>query len=742
MMNYAPAAGSNGYAPAPFTPLKPYDDRAPGSGRDFAAAGAFSLYALERMLRDITNQPQWRWRAKLCASYYDGKQLDQLKKWALQQEDLDERVINLIRPIINNVLGQEARARTDVRIEADDDAFADVAEAVSSKLKEAERETGAHQSISNAYGSMVKKGLGWVHVCKNADPGLYAYRFEDVPIDEVWWDWRGQKGTMLDDRCRWLCRMRMVDLDEVIAALPEHREVLERTAAGWDDPRLNTLTTLGEPEDIQLVSSFADETRFNSLFRKFDWVDSARRMVKLVEVWYRVPAMGVFLALSPTRRVPYNAKDPRHIEAVARGLVKIVKGPTSQVRRALYAGPHRLLDVATDRKHFPYVPFFAYRDDEDGSPYGLIDGMIAPQDDYNDRCHRIQWMLKARQLFIENDALDPAYNTIKEVADAVNRPDLVAVLNSQRLNRSQDAIKIGNTLSMQKEQFEMQDRAENNIQKAAGRYASNLGSAQVDSGIANQLLIEQGEQSMGELNDNYTHARRRSFELLVDLIVDDHKEPDLKVPVGQGKARRVIVLNTWAPPVDPATGEPVEGAPVEPQNFVAEAEIRTGLAETPNTPAYRNQTQTQLKEILTAIGTNPQATALLMPAYIESTNLSDRAEVADDLRRLSGLPPKGDRRARQKAEQQQMAAASEAQQVAKAKEQAEAQDKLASARQKNAQARKVNAEAEALERKLAAGGIETEVQQQRIGNATSVMNADPEDAEIDGAINEAMSATS
>jgi hypothetical protein len=79
-------------------------------------------------------------------------------------------------------------------------------------------------------------------------------------------------------------------------------------------------------------------------------------MVKLIEVWYRVPAMAVALEFSPTRRVPYNAQDPRHVEAVARGLVKVVKGPTSQVRRALYAGPHRLLDKRPRASASPTFP--------------------------------------------------------------------------------------------------------------------------------------------------------------------------------------------------------------------------------------------------------------------------------------------------------------------------------------------------------------------------------------------------
>jgi hypothetical protein len=116
-------------------PLKPYDDRVADVSRDFAATGSFSLYALERMLQDCADQPLWRLRAKLCAAYYDGKQLDALRKQLLIAEGLDERIVNLIRPIVNSVLGQEARSRTDVRIDFDDDGMADVAEVISAEAQ-------------------------------------------------------------------------------------------------------------------------------------------------------------------------------------------------------------------------------------------------------------------------------------------------------------------------------------------------------------------------------------------------------------------------------------------------------------------------------------------------------------------------------------------------------------------------------------------------------------------------------
>lgn len=700
-------------------PTPQYDDRKHGEARDFAAAGSFSQYALERMLRDCAEQPEWRLRAKLCAAYYDGKQLTELQRWNIRQEELEERAINLIRPVINSVLGQEARSRTDVRVEADSDDYADVSEVISGELKQAERETTAHMAVSEAYASMVKKGLGWVHVCRNSDPLAYPYRFESVPIDEIWWDWRGQRGVKLDDRCRWLVRMRMVDLDELEAAMPEHREVLRRCMNGWEDRLTVDGSVLGQPEEIGLTDAYENERRFNVTIRKWDWIDTARKMIKVFEVWYRVPATVAVLVLSPTRKVPYDAKDPRHVEAVARGLVRVEKGITSQVRRALYAGPYRLLDEATTRRSFPYVPFFAFRDDDDASPYGLIDGMIAPQDEYNERRLRIQWMLKARQVQMDSDALDTKFNTFEDIAEMVQRPDMVAITNPNRANKAQPGIVVRNDLSMQREQFDVMQDSKQLIQDTAGRYASQMGSAQVQSGIANSLLIEQGEQSMGEMNDNYTWARRASFEHLVDLIVEDHAQPRMRVPVGAGKTRRVVVLNDF----DPQSGMPV--------NQVKDANIRTALAETPNTPAYRQQTQQQIAAIIQALGNNPAASAILAPAYIESTSLPNRQEVADLMRKATGQPVPGDKegQARAEAMQEQLL-----QQQAEADRRAAAAkiDVDVSAAERNrAQARAATANAALTEQKVAAGAGAAEVEQTRAQTEGMQRDAANEDTLID-----------
>jgi hypothetical protein len=425
--------------------LKPVIERA-GDAFDMAKNG-YPVGSLKAILSDINGQPQWRRRADIAHAYYDiGKQLTEEQKHKIRWEmQIEPRQTNLIHGVINGVLGQEAKQRSDVRVESDDDEFQDVSDVGSVKLKEATRESYADLAISNAYASQCKGGIGWVEVSRASDPLDYPYRITDVHRKEIFWDWRCTDIGL--NTAAWLVRSRWHDLDEAVAMMPQFREVLMHSA-GNDWAMLDFSDETTYVGQNTLANAWRAEREFSTTMRRDEWMDSERRRIKFYEVWYRVPAEAVVIQTGPTRRLLYNPNNRVHVEAVARG-AKVYKSTTRQMRMALFAGPHRLIDVATDRRHFPYVPFFAFRDDEDRSPYGLIEGMISPQDSYNERRQMVDWMLKARQLSIDNDALDAEYNTIEQIKRTANRPDFSAVLNANRKNAN--GVRMESQLQLQRE---------------------------------------------------------------------------------------------------------------------------------------------------------------------------------------------------------------------------------------------------------------------------------------------------
>ena len=643
--------------------------------RDEASKNGFSLTALEALLRDCEAQPNWRWRADRAHAFYDiGKQLSPMQEAKIKHDwGIEPRQTNLVHGVINGVLGQEAKARSDVRVEADEDELADLCDVFNLRMKEATRESCTDMAVSNAYAGSVKGGLGWVEVSRASDPLDYPYRVRDIHRSEIWYDWRA-KDIGLND-ARWQVRRRWEDLDEAIALMPQFKEILLSAVNGWD------IVNLPEDDDNNISLRRAVWNERITTIQRDEWCDSTRRRIKFFEVWYRMPAEVVVMHVSPTRRIMFDERNPLHAEAVARGRVKLSKAITRQIRMALFAGPHRLLDVGTMRRRFPYIPFFAFRDDEDRSPYGLIEGMISPQEEYNERRQMVNWMLKARQVLVDSDALDTKFTKLNDLRREVMRPDFMAVLNPNRKNAQ--GLKIGQDLQLQGEQFEMMQDAKGLIQEVPRVYGPQLGDAPtgVTSGYAINSLVEQGVVAMGELNDNYRFARRMVHENIMDLIVEDHLEEEMQVAIGAGKQRRVIVLNTW----DPQTGAPM--------NRVKDAPMRIGMSDVPTSPAYRMQEQQQLATIIQGLQGNPAALAILAPAYIEGSSLANRQTYADDLRRATGVPLAGDRQAQEQAEQKAQAGEQQQQALQQAAMQIEMDAKNATTQLTLAKARREDAQA-------------------------------------------------
>ncbi len=673
------------------------DDGVDDTYRDQAKDG-YPLHKLERLLHDCEEQPLWRDTADLCCAYVDGKQLTPEQEQLARQNNLIPRVTNLIGRTVRSVLGAEAKNRRDAHLEPDDDAWADVCDVMSVKLKQAQRETRADMAISNGYGSQVSAGVGWVEVSRVSDPLDYPYRVVDVHRNEIWWDWRAQDITLKD--ARWLCRRRWIDLDEAQALMPKYAQIFEQALNNWTGVIADDWTN-----DEFTRNCYSSYRRF--AVARSSWLEGSRRRIKFYEVWYRVPAEVVMIKAGP-RWIQYDDTNNAHQEAVSRGLVMIKKAVTSQVRMSLYAGPFRLLDVATKKRRFPYIPFFAFRDDANNTPYGLVHGMLDPQDEYNERRMRIQWMLKAQQIQVDGDALDENYNNIADLAENAMRPDMLVVLKAGR--RNENALKIGNSMELQRDQFEVMQDSKQLIQDVPGVYSTQLGNAPqgVTSGIAINSLVEQGQVAMGELNDNYGLSRNLVFEALLDLIAEDCLEPNMQVPIGAGDSRRVVVLNTFQPRVNPQTGQPIVGPngqplldPTQPLNQVKDMCVNVGLAEVPSSPAFQMQTSQQIGSMVQALAGTPQVGALI-PVWVENTSAfgPGRKQLADDMRRMAGLPVAGDRagaQAWQQAQQQAQAAKQQQEAQAQAAEtaatQAQAQHTQAMAVLDTANAKKAAAQA-------------------------------------------------
>lgn len=650
------------------------DDMAGADGRE--DVGGLPFRTFERWMGDMRSQPAWRNLADKCADYYDGNQLTAQQLADMANSGQAPIIANIVRPVVDVVLGMEAKTRQDWRVQADSGQFQDVAEALSVKLMEAERESHADRACSDAYAHQIKAGLGWAEVSRSMDPFAYPYRCRSVHRREIWWDWRAKEPDLSD--ARFLLRRRWIDLDELIAFFPRHKDLLEHVGTGRITFSRFDLTEEGQYDT--LVD--AHQTELRTTLDDMEWRDTERKMLCLGEMWYRTWHRGHVIKVGG-KVIPVDTSNPHIAAAIAYQKVRAMPAVYPKVRLGWWVGPHRLEDMETKRRRFPYVPFFGFREDRTGIPYGLIRPMLDPQDEYNARRAKLMWLLSAKRVFADSDAVDTRYNTLADIANEVGRPDAVVIQNPNR--RNANGIRVETDHGLASQQFQVMSDAQNLLQQTAGVYQAMMGqTGQATSGYAINSLVEQGATTLAEINDNYRYARRMVGELLLELIVEDIGGDPHEVDIGEGSRAKTIVLNQ--PQAD--------GSIV---NDVLRAPTKVALADVPSTPSYRAQQLQMLGELTKSLPPNVQGA--IIDFVIEATDLPHRREMADRVRNVMGIQDPGEMTPEQQAQaeammRQQQEEQERAAEVAERQVAAETADKEASALEKEARALKARAEAQ------------------------------------------------
>jgi hypothetical protein len=614
-------------------------------------------------------QPTWRNEADKAVDYYDGNQLDPETLAALEAKGMGPLINNVIAPVVNVVLGMEAKTRNDWRVTGDDDNHQMVAEAMSAKLLEVERETRADRGCADAYAGQVKAGLGWVEVSRSANPFEYPYRAEALHRREMYWDWRDQSPDL--HRARFQIRKRWYDVDQASAFFPRYADILK--------------DAVGDPYRYNMRRAAMGSTTLNQSFefeRGLDledfeqWRQMDRKRICLYELWYRQWLRGYVMKTQMGDVIEFEPNNPVHKALYNYGQVTVEEAVYSRMRMAIYAGPHKLHDCPVKGNHSPYVPFWGYREDRTGVPYGLIRAMISPQDEVNARRQKMMWLLGAKRVLADSDAIDPELNDWDTVMQEIGRPDALILLNKARMNKG--GFQVDDNLQLAQAQLEVLRDAKETIHEVSGVFSAQMGNAaSSQSGTAINSLVEQGMMALAEINDNYRYARRMVGERLLELIREDMIGQQVSVVSDISGKRRTISLNTVM--IDPATGQQMM------INSVKDAKIKVALEDVPSTPSYRAQQFTMLSEVMK--GMPPQLQAAIAPFWMEASDLPKRKLMADAMRKILGQNV--DPSTPEEAQAMQEAQAQQAELAAYNKQMA-----MAELAKRQADVNKINAEAE------------------------------------------------
>lgn len=581
----------------------------------------FTKDDLERFLREIREENDWRSAADIESAYYDNKQLTAQQKQILEDRGLPPLTRNLIAPSVNLVLGMELKNRRNWKVIADDDYSQEVATALTPELVKYERATQADDACSEAFASLIKAGIGWVEVAKETDPFRVKYRVKPIHRREIYWDWRSREWDLSD--ARYLVRCKWIDLDDLEVHFPAHKRKLRNLhspLADWDKEP-------AERDDVQ--NNMFGLWYFDDFYdiEEQEWRDLERRRIKLYEVWYRYLVDGFVMRLPNERIVEFDPSNMRHKIAVASGQAELESAKFPKIRRAFWAGPEMLTDEPTPYPHnrFPYVPFWCFREDGTGAPYGVIRSMVGPQDEVNARLSKMMWLLSAKRVIADADALDMP---LEDMVEEVSQPNGVILLNENRKNKNADAFRVEQDFALSREQFEVMKDAQGAIQDASGIYQAMLGKeSNVESGVGLDTLVEQGSTTLAKVFGNFARSRMLVGELLLSLIKADIGNQEKTFhDIEKAGAKQDITLNKRQELGNGLTGM---------SNSLAYCRTSVGLEETPDTPSYKRMLMQQFSEITKSL--SPEVQSLFADFMVRISDLPFREEMVERLQQHLGL---------------------------------------------------------------------------------------------------------
>jgi hypothetical protein len=610
--------------PRPTDPVSDVMGQQSASGDGRGRAQPFTHNELARAIDEIHYQPDFRKQQDRDCDYYDNNQLTPDTLAEIERRGMLPVVRNLIQPTIDVVLGLEAKLRTDARCAADSDTDQDVAEGLSQRLKEVTREAMVNEVLADAFAGQVKAGIGWAEVVRASDPFAYPYEVNHVHRREMYWKWEATKPLLQDSA--YIIRRRFFDDTAVMAFFPQHAGLLDSMASGVPMDFLLRSST----ETAQNGFELGDDSINRWSMEEWEWRNPERRRLALFEVHYRRYVRGYYFR-NPTngQAIELDLRNPLHKALVGNGQVRPQQAVYTKLRRAIFCGPVRLYDGDVDSRMTPYIPFIAYREDLTGIPYGLIRTMISPQDEINARAQKMLWLLGAKRVTMDADALDARSNDLSTVLAEISRADAAVVLNPDRKNRDRDAFYVDDNLQLADAQYKVLLDNIQSMQQVRGIFSAMLGSdSTASSGIAINSLIEQSTTVLAKVLSNQKTSKRAVHELIVEMLSKDMTGQPVEIVVKEvGPRKKVIILNQ--PAVDEATGMQYL------KNDVSRSSIKVAIEDITASPAYRGQQLSMISEVVK--GLPPEGQMIIVPAFLEATEIPDRAKYADQFRKMTGM---------------------------------------------------------------------------------------------------------
>lgn len=582
-------------------------DAAPANELDSEASQLLHGRLLSYYRQELSRQEDNRAEMAVDEDYYDNIQWTEEEMQALKERGQAPLVYNVISQSVNWIIGSEKRGRSDFKVLPRRKDGGKAAERKTALLKYLSDVNWLPFERSQAFEEAAKAGLGWLESqLQDGDDGEPIYAgaesWRNIIFDSTY-----RRLDMSD--CRYLFRVKWVDLDVAVALFPERKAQLEMAATeGYD-----TWGTDDEDGDDAMDSQEYERAMDGSTR---DTLSYGRRRVRLIEAWYRAPEMVDRLKGWPSdfRGEVYDPQDERHQLELAENRATVAKGAMMRMHVAIMTTSDLLWKSPSPYRHnrYPFTPIWGFRRARDGMPYGVIRWMRGMQDDVNKRMSKALYILSSNKIAAEEGAIEDEDVLREEAA----RPDALLIFKNGAL--SGNRVKMDVDRDLAPAHLELASRSINMIQQVGGVTDELLGRAtNAVSGIAVEKRQEQGSVATNKLFDNLRLAFQQHGEKELSLIEQFMtEEKQFRITNARGTPEYVAVND----------GLPENDITRTKADFIVdEAEWRATM---------RQAATQQLLDLATKLP--PEVTMTMLDLLVENMDIPNRDEIVKRIRQITG----------------------------------------------------------------------------------------------------------
>ncbi len=209
------------------------------------------------------------------------------------------------------------------------------------------------------------------------------------------------------------------------------------------------------------------------------------------------------------------------------------------------------------------------------------------------------------------------------------RPDADIVLNKQEL-KDGGRFEVIRDYQLTNQHYQLLQDSRATVERVSGISQSFQGAGNASSGYQEQQRIEQSNQALADIMDNFRESRKMVGELLLSLIINDlGQKPQTIIIEGDAiTVERAVTINK--PEIDPATGQAYLS------NDIQRTRLMVSLEEVPSSTSYRSQQLNALSE--TAKSLPPEYQVAVLPFLVSLMDMPYKEKIIEAIKAVKETP--------------------------------------------------------------------------------------------------------